>query len=52
MRIVALLVFIAVTVVMNPALKRDTSVSLVVAPLSKALLGGVPIWGCPLVVDI
>lgn len=40
MGIVALLVFIAVTVVMNTALKRDISESLVVALLATALLGG------------
>ena len=40
MGIVALLVFIAVTVVMNTALKRDISEALVVALLATALLGG------------
>ena len=40
MGIVALLVFIAVTVVMNTALKRDISESLVVALLATALMGG------------
>ncbi len=40
MGIAALLVFIAVTVVMNTALKRDISESLVVALLATALLGG------------
>lgn len=40
MGIAALLVFIAVTVVMNTVIKRDISESLVVALLATALLGG------------
>lgn len=40
MGIAALVVFIAVTVIMNTALKREISESLVVALIATALLGG------------